>query len=334
MHVALQRFGAAGILLAALGCASTGSRHVVPQAALLYLKAANEALQQGQFDQAREQVQALRSMPRSGGLDEAIESMETRILGGELAEKIRKASSLKIEPERVAYGQQAIVTLEIKNPESEPLRFLAPQSSVPLFRERKDGGFFGRLTEITTSTDPYGNQIRDKAERTFSTQEEVVIEPGKSWIQQSRLSPSLDETLALRSYQLLYFLRVPRVMLGERETSFPDLRIGPASMQAMPAGFEPLVADPVGNLKKALATSGEKFDTHVFLCAVLASAEQQKAIVPLLASVLQSSERTRVRAAMAGLRWITGLNENGFDEDRWKAWWASRRKDYEEQGAG
>lgn len=328
--------GAAGFFLVAPGCASTKGRAPIPQSALVTIRAAGEAIDAKNFDQAREQLKALKVMPRTAGLEEAIDSVEKRLAGVETAEMVRKASTLKIEPERVAYGQQVLVTLEIKNPTEQVLRFPARQSAVPLLRDRKDGGFYGRLTELAISSDAYGNQVRDKAEKTFSIDEEVIIAPGQSWVQQSRVTVQPDAVAALRVYQLYYFVRAPRAILGEQEIAFGELVVGPGSFQGMPVGYEPLAADPMASLKKALTSSEEKFDAHVFLCAVLAGKEKQKEAVRLLGATLSDPNpgAARRRAAMAGLRWLTGVTENGLEEDRWKAWWANRRKEYEEGASG
>ena len=319
---------AAALLLGGLGCASVPEPF--PPAAISPATVASDAIDAERFDEAREQIRALKALPQNRPLRETLRSLEERLQAKELIVQMQKQSTLTVEPAAVAGGRTVTVTLRLKNPGPSALRIPPRSSGIPLLGGSKQGGMVGRLILLAQNYDPYGNQVRDRTVKTFSVEEGIEIPPEEAWTQVSSVQVPQQENYALRVFSLLCELRPDRLETHGDSLAGDVVTIGPVGFRAFPEGYEKLQENPLQNLRKAIAAPEEKFDPHVFLAAVLMPEGDRKAAVRECIGALSHPSATRRRSLMAALSLLTSAKEPFFEERRWLAWWIDHRTDYEE----
>jgi hypothetical protein len=161
-----------------------------------------------------------------------------------------------------------------------------------------------QLTIVRRDIDIYGAELRRSWTQVVPLERpgggEVRIPPGGSWEVPARV-PAADAGGALqglRIFQMEGTVRISNARAGtQQETG--TLRIRRGRVVALPGGFEPLAADPLGSMRKARESGAP---THLLVASEFVPRDRAREAATILAAALGSGEPTLRRASANALR--------------------------------
>lgn len=186
----------------------------------------------------------------------------------------------------------------------------------------------GMAIELTWSVDrwlPYGARDQHRLQRVARLTGVVQLAVGDNWYEDTELPLQLEgDAGALWEIRLQAQLHCDGARLGDRTLPVKDVSFREARFLAFPDGWQPLAADPLGQLRKVAALPNPSVDRHVLVCAALLPPQDRNDGMAALVQALQApASPARSSTLTTALSWLTG-EALGDAPAAWQAWWEAR----------
>jgi len=233
-----------------------------------------------------------------------------------LEENLGRASRLAVPAGPHTFGETVKVTITLVNPLTSELELAGPHDGLRIELESRRERWL-----------PQGEKEVLSRNLLARIPAGVVLAPGES--QEQSFSLALEaapaEASSLWVVDLQAHLHLDGVRTAGETLPAHDLRLGPVRMLVFPKGWRPLAEDPLGALRRVLATPSTQVERHLLVCAALLSPEERQAgLAALMDALLQNPGPRRSRSITTALAWLTG-REPSQSPAAWYAWWEERQ---------
>lgn len=135
-------------------------------------------------------------------------------------------------------------------------------------------------------------------------------------------SPQEERHLGFTVLTIDGVFRPSSIQCGE-DRYYSSVELQGAVVRILPAGYEPIAADPLGTLEKANRLRARE---HLLLAAELAPPERRRGVIRRLMGYLDDASPLMGTTIMAALRRLTG-REFANRPSAWKEWWKEGGRD-------
>jgi hypothetical protein len=238
------------------------------------------------------------------------EAWASRLLGLRHSIRLRQAEEvLRVDArgvrDYVPFGSDVEWVLRLRNVSSQEIVIAPPGSATA-----PDGTPISpaalALTVVRRDVDIYTSELRRSWTQPVAVQPpgvgEVRIPPGRTHEVRARI-PASDAGGALSGLRVLEVdgvLRPSGLTIGGRSVGEP-LRIRKGRVVALPDGFEPLAADPLGSMERAVQTVMPR---HLLVAAEFVPARDRVRAMEVLAGALGEGDRALRAAALSAVALI------------------------------